>query len=156
MVDGKIAEKGSYSELMAADGALAALVKEHVSNAHSVEEEQEIVANEEQDLKLEHIQDETIAHEEKIVKEVKKASTKSEGALMMKEEREVGAVSGKVYARYIRAMGSMYKVPVFLLCLALAQTSNVGTTVLLGKWSEQSIPGWDRSKCESNTLLFLT
>ena len=48
-------------------------------------------------------------------------------------------------------MGRMWKVPLFLGALVLAQSSNVGTTILLGKWSESStpglgIPGWTRDQ----------
>jgi len=56
---------------------------------------------EEHVIKLEKIQDESRRHQEVEKKEkVKKVSTKSEGALMMKEEREIGAVSWAVYKKY--------------------------------------------------------
>ena len=51
-------------------------------------------------------------------------------------------------------MNGMWKMPVFLIALLLEQAANVGTTVLLGKWSESATPGlgvkgWDRSDCAS-------
>ena len=95
MLDGKVAEIGSYAQLMAAEGALAKLVQEHVSAPHEAgEKEDEINPKEEEDIKNEKIADERIAHEEAVVvkREPKKVSTQSEGALMMKEEREIGAV----------------------------------------------------------------
>lgn len=77
---------------------VASLFSFAVSDPHQAEEEE---VKEEQDIKLEKIQDESKSHEEAEKKEkVKKVSTKSEGALMMKEEREIGAVSWAVYKKY--------------------------------------------------------
>jgi ATP-binding cassette subfamily C (CFTR/MRP) protein 1 len=96
MLDGRVAEIGSYAELMAAEGALAKLVQEHVSESrHEAKTEaDELNPDEEIEIKHEKIEDERTVHEEGAApeKETKKASTAQEGALMMAEERAEGAV----------------------------------------------------------------
>ena len=96
MLDGKVAEMGSYAELMAAEGALAKLVQEHVSESHHPVGQEADQVNTEQDEQIKHerIDNDRIAHDEAVApeKDIKKASTASEGALMLKEERETGAV----------------------------------------------------------------
>lgn len=63
--------------------------------------------------------------------------------------------SWSVYSGYIRSMGRVWRMPLFLATLVLAQGANVGTTILLGKWSESGtpglgVPGWSRSDCQSH------
>ena len=53
------------------------------------------------------------------------------------------------------SMNGLWRMPLFLATLVLAQGANVGTTILLGKWSESGspglgVPGWSRSDCESH------
>ena len=99
MLDGRVAEIRSYAQLMAAEGALAKLVQEHVSDPHVVTEgnADKINTAEDIEIKQEKVEDERAAHDEAVVpgKEAKKASTALEGALTMKEERETGAVVSK-------------------------------------------------------------
>lgn len=146
MVDGKIAEKGTYQELLSAGGALAKLVAEHVSekNPGQLEEKEEVgVIETKEDLELKEVE----LHE-KLDEAAEDAKKNDPGALLtMKEERETGAVSLRVYKRYMQSMGSMWIAPLFLGCLMLAQAANVGTSIFLGKWSDSAIEGWSQGQC---------
>jgi hypothetical protein len=110
MGDGSIAEMGTYSELLASDGALSRLVAEHSSNARSETQGSEKSEKGEearvQDLAMEEDRKAQAVIDEETQQggglEGDPVSKPSEGALMLKEEREVGAVSGKVYGNYIR------------------------------------------------------
>lgn len=103
MVDGAIAEIGSYSELLAADGALAKLVAEHVSESNKEAAEKDVMLEEQEEIELkqELVADELKQHVIKTGEE-NKVPIQAEGeALMLKEEREIGAVSWAVYKAYI-------------------------------------------------------
>lgn len=103
MVDGAVVEQGSYTELLQANGALAKLVAEHVSDSRKEAEMEEITEDKEAvELKAVHIADDIKEHavEDKVEKKV--LLDKGDTALMLKEEREIGAVSGAVYMDYIR------------------------------------------------------
>ncbi|KAL7425014.1 hypothetical protein Q5752_000701 [Cryptotrichosporon argae] len=60
--------------------------------------------------------------------------------LMLDEEREVGAVDWRVYASYLRAMGSWVWPALFLGLLLLNQLSTVATSLVLGWWSSSALP----------------
>ncbi|CDZ96790.1 Multidrug resistance-associated protein/mitoxantrone resistance protein, ABC superfamily [Phaffia rhodozyma] len=148
MVDGKIAEKGTYEELLAANGVLAKLLAEHVSQSSHDGADAEydaIETREDVELKTVGIEVEQAAEREQLAEQANKLGsdrtnegtaaeqTKAQdpGALLtMKEEREVGAVSLSVYARYVRSMGSYRLAPIFLGCFVLAQMG--GPKVNLG------------------------
>jgi ATP-binding cassette subfamily C (CFTR/MRP) protein 1 len=137
MLDGRIAEMGTYADLMSSGGALSKLVEEHTAEEHDQKDDEHIVVREEQELK-----------QEKIEVEAESTPEKPAVALIADEERETGAVSWSTYRRYIAACGGVWKTPLFLAAMLLAQASKVGTSILLGYWSEDSIPGWDQGRCE--------
>ncbi|CDZ97481.1 Multidrug resistance-associated protein/mitoxantrone resistance protein, ABC superfamily [Phaffia rhodozyma] len=162
MVDGKIAEKGTYQELLATSGALAKLMAEHMSVAH--DGSSETVTDPDLDIDSaglietqEDIELKKVAIEDELEKQTGEgrtnegtadelAKSQAPGALVtMKEERAVGAVSSKVYTRYINSMGSVWWALAFMSCFILAQASIVGNTIFLGKWSDSSIVGWSQS-----------
>lgn len=109
MADGRIAEMGTYDELLRAEGAMAKLLADHLAESlkvvnkekKGVLEDPEIIA-----LKEVHIQDEIKAHADAETNADVKSSAKS-GALITKEERTTGALGNSVYIRYIRSMGSL-------------------------------------------------
>jgi len=59
----------------------------------------------------------------------------SEPLLEEDEEREVGAVSWKVYTEYIRATGSWFWVSASAMFLLLTQLVNLANSLFLGWWS---------------------
>ena len=64
MLDGRVAEIGSYAQLMAAEGALAKLVQEHVADPHQAEDDaDEINPKEEQEIKNEKVTDDRAARD---------------------------------------------------------------------------------------------
>lgn len=111
MLDGKIAETGTYDELMLADGALAKLVAEHVSEQHAAEAPAETAIETAEDQELKRVEIETKIEEDKEAtisadadSDLEKGKDKPDakaGGLMIKEERATGAVQGKVYAQSV-------------------------------------------------------
>jgi ATP-binding cassette subfamily C (CFTR/MRP) protein 1 len=64
------------------------------------------------------------------------------GKLLLDEEREVGAVSWRVYAKYGKAMGSWTWVGLCAALLCGTQAANVGNSLFLGFWSGGEIVGF--------------
>ena len=74
------------------------------------------------------------------------AEAKKPSKLMQEEERETGAVAWGVWTTYGKAMGNATLAPVMMLLYLLAQAANVGNTILLSYWTSQSIEGWPEGK----------
>ncbi|CDZ97117.1 Multidrug resistance-associated protein/mitoxantrone resistance protein, ABC superfamily [Phaffia rhodozyma] len=161
MEDGKIAEKGTYQELLAADGALAKLMADHMSQTshNSMIDGGDVIENQEDvELKTVKIKIGQTAKQNQPAgvlntgqtnegSVAEQAKALNPGALLtVKEEREIGAVSWSVYTRYIQSMGSVWFPIVFMSCMMLAQAASVATTVFLGIWSESSINGWKQGQ----------
>ncbi|KZP34073.1 multidrug resistance-associated ABC transporter, partial [Athelia psychrophila] len=122
MDDGAIKEEGTYAELMNNSVIFSRLMDEY----GNLEQEKEIGPK--------------AAKEDAIEKAVD--SKKVETDLMTAEERETGAVSWSVYAKYLRFAGGLFWAPIILLLLILTQVAQVGNTLFLGYWTAQSIPGF--------------
>jgi ABC-type multidrug transport system fused ATPase/permease subunit len=110
MVNGRIIERGTYSELMVRGGEFAKFVSEFGNQEVREEKEESAV--------------------EEVGEEKKEKKPKVGKALMQAEERATGSVSGGVYATYIRAGDGAVLMPLLLLSLVLIQ----GTTVLSSYW----------------------
>lgn len=110
IVDGRISEQGKYDELLAGDGAFARYIREFGSKEQENEKEDE-------------------AEEDAIADAPEKAHKQTavgKGAvLMQKEERNTGAITGKVYKEYLKAANGSVLVPLILVSLALVQGSQV-------------------------------
>lgn len=118
MVDGKIIERGSYADLVSSGGTLSRFMQDY-GNKENHEEKGE--------------------SSEEAVTDVKKQKTSAVGATMMQsEERVTGAVSGEVYAAYIKAGRGQIVVPLLILCLALMQGSSVMSSYWLVYWQNRS------------------
>ncbi|KAF8332585.1 P-loop containing nucleoside triphosphate hydrolase protein [Cantharellus anzutake] len=129
MLDGRIAERGTYEELMAKNGAFAKFVAEFGGKeGESKEDSGEITV-------VEGDEDETAALAEKKRKEMSAGPS-----LMQPEERAVGAVDGRVYAGYLRAAHGFIFVPLLLLVLLFVQGSQVMSTYWLVYWQERKWP----------------
>ncbi|KDQ57208.1 hypothetical protein JAAARDRAFT_35814 [Jaapia argillacea MUCL 33604] len=124
VVDGRIAERGTYVELMANDGPFSKFVQEFgTKDGHKEEGEEEVLGEDE-------------VEEEK--KEVKKKVPSGGAQLMQAEERNTGSVSGKVYASYIRAGRGSVILPILFLSLALIQASTVLSSYWLVWWQDMA------------------
>ena len=112
LVDGKIAERGTFEALMASEGAFCKFVQEFGSRQdNSAKEKSEMV------------------HSNK-----KEQNVDIKGkAMMQEEERNTGAISWKVYRGYLSAGNGTILVPIVFLSLALLQ----GSSIMLSYWSVQ-------------------
>lgn len=89
IIDGRIAERGTYAELIARNGEFAKFVAEFGGQEEEAEEkEEEIEAVEGED----------------VVKAKEKKKFVPGTALMQAEERNVGAVSRRIYKGYLRSV----------------------------------------------------
>ncbi|KDQ12182.1 hypothetical protein BOTBODRAFT_34790 [Botryobasidium botryosum FD-172 SS1] len=130
MQDGRIAEQGTYAELIADGGDFARLIEEF----GSMEEKETSEKGDSNEAKDGGVEGAGVA-----------VAKKNGAALMSKEERSVGDLPWSIYVNYIRAAGSLSWAPTMMLFIALAQVFRVANTVALGFWSAESIPGFDRS-----------
>ncbi|KAI6165735.1 ABC transporter [Pisolithus thermaeus] len=116
MINGQIAESGTYHELMANEGAFARFVREFGSK-------------EGPSAKSEDAKDE---HSEKLEK---KDAVKSKG-MMKEEERNTGAVRWQIYQQYLSAGHGLIFVPSLLISLVIMQGANVMSAYWLVYWEE--------------------
>lgn len=103
IVDGRIAEQGTYSDLMKYGGEFSKFVKEFGSKEETTEKED-------------------IEESEKMVK--RKMAKPSTG-LMQVEERNTGAISGKVYRTYLKAGRGAIVLPFLFLSVVFIQAATV-------------------------------
>ena len=82
------------------------------------------------------------AIDDKPAKAKENKATGGGGKLLLDEEREIGAVSWRVYAKYGKAMGSWSWVGLCAGLLCFTQAANVGNTLFLGYWSGSEISGF--------------
>lgn len=123
IVDGKIAERGTYEDLLANDGAFSKFQKEFGSKETEAEKKED----EEDAIEA------PVDNEEDAADRQTKARKKvSAGAgMMQKEERNTGAISGEVYKTYVKAARGEVVIPMLIMALALMQ----GATVMSSYWS---------------------
>jgi ABC-type multidrug transport system ATPase subunit len=107
MDNGRIIERGKYSDLVAAGGQFSQLVAEYG------------VAEQAEDKK--EGEDTTATSKDDRAKETDTPAAK----LMQGDERTTGAVSWSAYTGYIRAAGGLSWMPFLALLLSLAQAANV-------------------------------
>ncbi|KIK47399.1 hypothetical protein CY34DRAFT_799345 [Suillus luteus UH-Slu-Lm8-n1] len=117
LVDGRIAERGTYTELMANDGAFSKFVSEFGSKEDSTKKEVKAAEGEE-------IED-------------KKIQNGSAGkAMMQEEERNTGAIKWEVYQEYLKAAHGPVLLPLLVLSVILMQCSSVMSSYWLIYWQE--------------------
>ncbi|KAG1831992.1 ABC transporter [Suillus subalutaceus] len=117
LVDGRIAERGTYAELMANDGAFSKFVSEFGSKEDSTKKEEKAVEGAE-------IED----------KKIQKGSAGK--AMMQEEERNTGAIKWEVYREYLAAAHGPVLLPLLLLSVILMQCCSVMSSYWLIYWEE--------------------
>ncbi|KAI0041202.1 ABC transporter [Auriscalpium vulgare] len=125
LADGRIAEQGTFAEIMAAGGEFARNFDEFVSKDKKEEkkEEEGEVEEEEDDAKA---------------AETKKRKAAVRGAqLMQVEERSTGAVNANVYKAYLRSGNGPIMLPLMLFSLVLMQVATVLSSYWLVWWQER-------------------
>ncbi|KAL9932849.1 hypothetical protein V8E36_008104 [Tilletia maclaganii] len=144
MDDGKVVEQGTYSDLVSRPGGVfAALIEEH-----GIKESAEQKDEEQEDKAEQAALPPPPAASSSSAKKPKAGGRDDAAvaALMTDEEREVGAVSLKVYWRYLASAGSAWWAPVLLSLMTLIQIAQIGNNLLLRYWSDDSIPGWKQGQ----------
>lgn len=110
MVDGRIAERGTFEEMMASRGEFSRNFDEFVTKDQEDSEGGEAV-----DLEDADVDD-----------NAKKRRTARRGAaLMQTEERNTGAVNLQVYKRYFQSGNGVVLLPIMFVTMVLMQTSVV-------------------------------
>ena len=110
VVDGKIAERGTYMELMSRDGEFARFIREFSTESEDTSED------------IDDTADKPDTHGKGGV---------SGSGIMQTEERNIGAVEGSVYRQYLQAANGFIFAPLLLLSLVLLQ----GVVVMSSYWS---------------------
>ncbi|KAJ3168373.1 hypothetical protein HDU87_001172 [Geranomyces variabilis] len=125
--EGRIAEEGTYTELMAAQGAFTKMMKDHQTEDS----------------------EDTDGEDEKAETDAKTAAGREEddkdagaaGGLIAVEDQIVGAVEWETYKRYIDAAGGWVYTVVLLSCLAMNNVAGVLSSYILVWWMEDRW-GW--------------
>jgi ABC-type multidrug transport system ATPase subunit len=113
IVEGRIAERGTYAELMANNGEFAKFVTEFGSKDETNSDDDESTIDD--------------------AKNGEKGETKHDGIsnpMMQVEERNTGAISRAVYREYLRAGNGIIAIPLLLISLVFIQ----GATVMSSYW----------------------
>ncbi|GLB40491.1 putative transporter [Lyophyllum shimeji] len=127
IADGRIAERGTYAELMSNNGEFSKFVTEFGSK------EEEDKDNDKEEDAVEEID-----KDEKGDAPAKKATMGA--ALMQAEERNTGAISWDVYKEYSRAGKGKIVLPLLFLSLVLIQGATVMASYWLVYWQERKWP----------------
>ncbi|KAG3116515.1 Multidrug resistance-associated protein 1 [Phytophthora idaei] len=153
IADGRIAEHGSYKELMAKKNLLAQMVSNYVESEKEEDEENTTSAESLEDDLADCGDEEELAitgrrkSSESRMHHRSRLSTRSddsqagvddEGQLMVDEDRSVGDVSWSVYHVWINAFGGMCAAFLVVLGFFAAQGLTLLSTVWISYWSEQA------------------
>ncbi|KAJ9097159.1 hypothetical protein QFC21_004828 [Naganishia friedmannii] len=135
MENGCIIQQGSFIELKNIEGHFQTLLSEYGNDTESTSSLIEADTNN-IDVPAETPADAAVVPEDS------KAVTK----IHTDEERDKGAISGKTYAAYGKAMMKGGPVTCALVCIALSECAQVGNTLSLGFWSSSSIKGFHQGQ----------
>ena len=111
MVDGHIAERGSFEEMMANRGEFSRTFDDFVTNDHNGSKAEKVM-----DLAEEADVDENAE---------KRRAARREAALMQAEERKIGVVNLQAYKRYFQSGIGVVLLPTMLVTIVLMQASKV-------------------------------
>lgn len=125
--DGRIAEMGSYADLMQDGKEFASLIKTHVKDSKAKDNAEEEEADEEE---------EATGKDKKAKGEDKEKEEKKKDKMMSVEEREEGSVSWRVYWEYIVALGGIVLVSLILAAYISDQGSSIMSNWWLSYWSD--------------------
>ncbi|PFH53092.1 hypothetical protein AMATHDRAFT_73621 [Amanita thiersii Skay4041] len=130
---GKIAEEGTFNQLMATDnGEFAKFMHEFGGKEEETEKQKE----DEVDV----IEDNGMRQKEDQEKETKKKNATPGATMMQAEERNTGAVRWEVYATYSKAGRGVLVLPVLILSVVLLQATTVMASYWLVYWQERKWP----------------
>ncbi|KAJ4474310.1 multidrug resistance-associated ABC transporter [Lentinula aciculospora] len=118
--EGIIKERGTYQDLVNTSDTFAGLMSAHAQNTSA------------------RVLETPVKREFDIKKLV-------DDPLIQAEERNIGAVTWATYKQYFTFSGGLAWVPVIFVLLALVQSCQVATTLLLGFWTAHSIPNFGQN-----------
>ena len=132
IADGQIMERGTYAELMINDGVFSAFMKEFGSK------------QEEGDKGVDEVSEGGEGERGHNAVGIPKDEFEQGKTIMQKEERNVGAITWKIYKAYLTAGNGYILVPALLLFLPLMQGTQVMSSYWLVFWQEQQFdkPTW--------------
>ncbi|TFY58828.1 hypothetical protein EVJ58_g6166 [Rhodofomes roseus] len=125
LVDGRVAERGTYAELLENGGEFSRFVREFGAKEKREEEEEEAVEE---------------ASGEKKDKDEKQVAVAGKATMMQAEERNTGSVKGAVYRQYMHAGKGEILIPLLILSVALLQGTQVMSSYWLVYWEENKWP----------------
>ncbi|KDR79020.1 hypothetical protein GALMADRAFT_244748 [Galerina marginata CBS 339.88] len=125
MRDGRIAEKGTYQELIEANGEFARLDHEF-GGGDSEQQELQAMVDPKDTIKL------------KLASTTRQAAGtgKLEGKLIVKELRSTGSISGTVYKTYLKAGRGYLTAPLLVFTILMMQGSQLLSSYTLVWWQE--------------------
>ncbi|KAF8150782.1 ABC transporter [Crassisporium funariophilum] len=139
VADGRIAEQGTYADLMARRGEFSAFVTEFGSSPSSSSPDSLSAEQEELAIASAPLSDEDVEEEKR-----REAKGQVKGAALMQvEERNTGAIAVGVYRDYMSAGKGAVVVPLLVVALVLMQGATVVSSYWLVWWQERA---WHQSQ----------
>ncbi|KIM40488.1 hypothetical protein M413DRAFT_19157 [Hebeloma cylindrosporum] len=126
--NGRVAEQGTFQQLIAAKGEFARLDKEF--GGSDAEQETEKVKS----LDAVNMKEDVKSKVALASREAATGTGKLEGKLIVKEHRTTGSISGKVYKAYFSAGRGYITAPLLVLALVLMQGSQITSSYTLVWW----------------------
>ncbi|EPQ54017.1 ABC transporter [Gloeophyllum trabeum ATCC 11539] len=124
MLDGRVAEWGTYDELIANDSAFAKFIRDFgTKEENQLKEEEPVEAEEEED-------------EAKAAEKKKKSAAAK--TMMQAEERNTGSISSSVYKSYMKAGRGAIVLPALFASLVLIQCATVLSSYWLVWWQDMT------------------
>ena len=134
VANGRIVERGTYSELMSNNGDFSRFVNEFGTQAEEREKEEE--------EGIEEGAEGVVQDEAAEAAVVKTPQTNVAGpGIMQEEERRTGAVSAGIYAEYAKAAHGYIVIPLLLASLVLLQGATVIGSYWLVWWQQEYVLG---------------
>ncbi|KAI0370390.1 ABC protein [Pilatotrama ljubarskyi] len=147
--NGRIAEQGTYTELMSHGKEFARLMQEF---GGKTKEEEEADAEEgvtEAATKLAAVAIDDAKNKSESIQRKGAGTGKLEGRLIVREKRTTGSVSWRVYGDYLKAARATFTGPILILCMLAMQGSQIMNNYTLIWWQANT---WHRPNSFYQTL----
>ncbi|CAH9078741.1 unnamed protein product [Cuscuta epithymum] len=133
--DGTVKEEGTF-EYLSNNGKIFQKLMENAGKMEEYADEEEYVEKVDKKISKPVLNANKTGTSEDTGETNKKKEGKS--VLIKQEERETGAVSWKVLARYKNALGGAWVVIILLMCYVLTEVFRVGSSMWLSFWTDES------------------
>ncbi|KAI0649348.1 ABC protein [Trametes meyenii] len=139
--NGRIAEQGTYTELMGHDKEFARLMQEFGGKTKEEEEDAEEDVTEATTSSSSGAAVDDAKNKSESVQRKGAGTGKLEGRLIVKEKRTTGSVSWKVYGDYLKAARAFFTSPLLIVCMLAMQGSSIMNNYTLIWWQANT---WNR------------